>query len=186
LNERLREAHLALGNTVGEHTTVINLAANEFARGEPARAIALLHGILPAARLGGDKELLATAFGNLAGYLVAIDDLAPAAQAASDGISLLAPGEPGHLWVAVLIELLALVHALRGEPARAATLGGYADAALARHGYQRELVERSALARTNEALQAVLAPHDLERLRAEGAALMPELAVAIALSPLKN
>jgi hypothetical protein len=35
-------------------------------------------------------------------------------------------------------------------------------------------------------LQWVLAPHDLARLRAEGAALMPAMAVTIARSPLKN
>ena len=67
----------------------------------------------------------------------------------------------------------ALVFALREDLARAATLEGYADAAFARHGYEREFTETTTYARLTALLREELAPDELARLTTEGAALTP-------------
>jgi hypothetical protein len=84
--------------------------------------------------------------------------------------------------VAVSIEHLALVFAVRGDHAGAATLEGYADAALQLSGYPREFTETTTCDRLTALLRETLAPDELARLLAEGAALTPEAAIALALA----
>ena len=105
---------------------------------------------------------------NLAGYLVAVDDLPGAAAAAREAIGIRAAREPDHAHVAVAIEHLALVFALRGDHARAAILEGYADAAFARHGFEREFTETTTHDRLTALLREELAPDELARLTAGG------------------
>ena len=54
---------------------------------------------------------------NLAGYLVAVDDLSDAVKAAREAIGSDAARERDHVHVAIAIEHLALVFALRGDRA---------------------------------------------------------------------
>ncbi len=171
----------SLGNARGEQIAALNLAEIEHARGQTQRAIAIVRETLPAARSGADKTLLGNLLHNLAGYLVAVDDFPGAAAAAREAIGIRAAREPDHAQVAIAIEHLALVFALRGELARAASLEGYADAALQRHGYPREFTETTTHDRLNALLREELAPDELARLSAEGAALTPEAAIALAL-----
>ncbi len=95
-------------------------------RGQTRRAIAIVRETLPAARSGADRNVRALLLSNLAAYLVAVDDLHDAAAAARESIGIHAEREPDHAHVAIAIEHLALVFALRGDLARAATLEGYA------------------------------------------------------------
>ena len=76
---------------------------------------------------------------------------------------------------------MALVVALRGDCVRAATLEGYVDAAFARYGFPREFTETTTHDRLMALLRESLAPDELARLIAEGAALTPEAAIALAL-----
>ncbi len=89
--------------------------------------------------------------------------------------------EPDHAHIAIAIEHLALVVALRGDRARAAVLEGYADAALQRHGYEREFAEATTHDRLTAFLHEGLARDELARLTKGGAALTPETAIALAL-----
>jgi hypothetical protein len=89
--------------------------------------------------------------------------------------------EPDHVHIACGIEHLALVFALRGDLARAATLEGYADGAFARHGFPREFTEWTTHDRLAALIREEFAPDDLARLTAEGAALSPDAAIAEAL-----
>ena len=89
--------------------------------------------------------------------------------------------EPDHAYIAIVIEHLALVIALRGDRARATKLEGYADAACARHGYPREFTETTTHDRLTALLREERAPDELARLSGEGAALTPEAAVALEL-----
>ena len=130
----------------------LNLAEIEHARGQTQRAIAIAREVLPALRSGADKSMLASLLANLAGYLVAVDDLSGAVAAARESIGIHAAREPDHAYVAIAIEHLALVFALRGDRARAAMLEGYADAAFARHGFEREFTETT----THDRLTALL------------------------------
>ncbi|MFZ0681258.1 MAG: hypothetical protein WAM84_00095, partial [Candidatus Cybelea sp.] len=75
----------------------------------------------------------------------------------------------------------ALAVALRGDLARAATLEGYADAAFERQGYEREFTETTTHVRLAAILREGLALDELARPMAEGAALTPEAAIALAL-----
>ena len=141
MHEQLRREYRSLANERGSQVAGLNLAEVEHARGQTHRAIATVREMLPAARSRADTNLLANLLHNLAGYLAALDDLNGAAAAARESIGIHAAREPDHAHVAVAIEHLALVFALRGDFARAATLEGYADAALQRHGYERESTE---------------------------------------------
>jgi predicted ATPase/class 3 adenylate cyclase len=181
--EKLREEHRSLGYAHGEVTVANNLAELEHARGRTQRAIAIVHETLPMAR-SATSNLVAGLLGNLAGFLAAVDDLGGAAAAAREAIGLNASREPDHAHVAIALEHLALVFALRGDLARAATLEGYAGTAFARHGFQRELAERTTHDRLTALLQQGLAPDELARLTAEGATLAPEAAIALALEVL--
>ncbi len=178
--EQLRKEWRSLGNTRGELNVALSLAEVEHARGQTQRAIAIVREILPAVRSGADTNLLADLLHNLAGYVVAVDDLPGAVAAAREAIGIRATREPDHAHVAIAIEHLALVFALRGDRARAATLEGYANAALARHGYPREFTETTTHDRLTTLLREGLAPDELARLIAEGAALTPEAAIALA------
>jgi predicted ATPase/class 3 adenylate cyclase len=178
--EQLREVHRSLGDTNAEQSVALNLAEIEHKRGHTLRAIAIVRETLPAVRSSVNKGNLATLLLNLAGYLAAVDDLAGAAGASRESIRSRA-GEPDHAHVAGAIEHLALVFALRGDRARAATLEGYAVAAFGRHGFEREFTEKTTHERLSALLQADVMPDELARLGADGASLTPEAAIALSL-----
>ncbi len=179
--EQLRKEYRSLGDTRSEHVVAFNLAEIEHSRGQTQRAIALVRETLATVRVGADMALLANLLYNLAGYLVAVYDLPGAVAAARESIEIRGAREPDHPYVAVAIEHLALALAQRRERARAATLQGYADAVLRRHGFEREFGEKTTHDRLTALLRDELAPNELARLSAEGAALTPEAAIAFAL-----
>jgi predicted ATPase/class 3 adenylate cyclase len=179
--EQLRAENHALGNTGTEHLTAINLAECEHARGNTQRAIAIVREVFHEARSGDDEKLAANLLFNLAEYLAAVDDFPAAAVAAREAIEIYDASEPDHPYAAVAIELVALVAALLGNHARAAILEGYAAAAMQRHGCPRGFTETATYDRLIALLQETLAPDDLARLAAEGIALTPEAAIALAL-----
>ncbi|MGA8533724.1 MAG: adenylate/guanylate cyclase domain-containing protein [Candidatus Tumulicola sp.] len=179
--EELRKKSRSLGNPRGEQIAMINLTTVEYARGQTQRAIAITREVLSAVRSGADKSLLGILLNNLAGYLAATGDLPGVAAAAREAIGIRAAREPDHAHVAVAIDHLALFFALRGDRVRAATLESYADAALERHGRPRDVAETATRERLAALLQEALAPDELARLTAEGAALTPEAAIALAL-----
>ena len=180
-HEQIRNADRSLGNPAVEAAAAGNLAELEHSRGETRRAIAIVHETLPVVRSGGSRNLFARFLHNLAGYLAAVDDLAGALAAAREAIGLNASHNPDFAIVAIPLEHVALVFALRGDLARAATLEGYADAAFARHGFEREFTENTTHDRLAALLREQLAPDELARLTDAGAALAPEAAIALAL-----
>jgi hypothetical protein len=125
--------------------------------------------------------MLAIALANLAGYLVAVDDLPAARDIAREAIRALAPRDRQSPFIAISAEHLALALALAGDLPRAARLAGYADAALREFGFSREFTERTTHDRLTALLGESLTPADLGRLLAEGAALAPEAAIPLAL-----
>ncbi|MHB8432788.1 MAG: ATP-binding protein [Candidatus Tyrphobacter sp.] len=178
--EQLRKEQRSLGNTRAEHWSALNLAETEYARGQTQRAIALVRETLPATRSSADETLLTLMLVNLAGYLVAVDDLSNAVAAVRETIMILAKREPGHANIAIAIEHLALILALRGDLARAATLEGYVDAAFQQQGFERELTETTTHDRLTALLREGLTPNELAGSIAESAALTPEAAIALA------
>ncbi len=179
--EQLRTELRSHGNVRGELAGAFNLAEVEHARGQTQRAIAIVRETLPVVRAGDDKGALALLLVNLAGYFAAVDDLANAVASSRESIGIHAASEPDHVRVAMAIEHLALAIALRGDRACAAILEGYADAAFSRHGFERESTETTTHDRLAALLRESLAADELTRLTAEGAALKPEAAIALAM-----
>jgi len=179
--EQIRAEYRSRGYILGEHCMAMNLASIENERGQTQRAIGLVREILPAIRAARDTQFLAVGLLNLAAFLVAADDLTGAAEAAREVIGLYAKGEQDHMLVVLSIERFACVHALRGDLTRAAMLEGYADAAFQRIGYERDFSDKAVLDRLSRLLRERFTPDECERLTAEGAALTPEAASALAL-----
>jgi predicted ATPase/class 3 adenylate cyclase len=179
--EQLRKEQRLLGNIGGEQMMALCLAETEHARGHTQRAIAIVGETLPAVRAAAAKSWLGILLQNLTGYLAAMDDLPGALAAAREAIGIRAAREPDHIHVTIAMEHLALVFALRGELARAATLEGYAATSLERHGFPRSFTETTTHDRLTALLREGLAPDELARLSAQGAALTPEAAIALAL-----
>ena len=104
-----------------------------------------------------DKSTLDVLLHDLAGYLAAVDDLPGALAAAREAIEIRAR-DPDRAYIAVAMEHLSLVYALRGELTVAAVLEGYADAALRRYGFTREFTEATTHDRLTALLREGLAP----------------------------
>ena len=181
MHEQLRKAHHSYGNAHGERIAAGNLAEIEHARGRTQLAISIFEEMLPALRADRDRGRLATALNNLANYRAAEGDLREAVLAAREAIELQAATDPDDAYVGIGIENLALVAAVRGDASRAAVLEGYANAALQRQGIEREFTETTSYNRLAALLREGVAPDELARLTAEGAALTPEAAIALAL-----
>jgi predicted ATPase/class 3 adenylate cyclase len=177
LHDQLRREQRSLGNARAERSAAASCAEVEHARGQTQRAITIVREMLPPARSASDKNTLGLLLINLAGYLAAVDDL-HGADAAVREAAVIHEREPDHVHLAVAIENMALIFALRGDRTRAATLEGYAGAAFARHGFPREFTETMTYERLTAFLRETLAADELARLSAEGAALTPEAAVA--------
>ena len=179
--EQLLKEQCALGNIHKPGIFKSNLALIEHERGNTTRAIALGREVLAALRTGADRSLFAGSLCNFANFLVASDDIVGAIESAREAIATLASREPANFFVTCAIEILELVDALQGEFSRATRLGAYTDAALEDLGRKREFTEQAAHDRLTALLEANVAPTDRLRLTAEGAALTPEAAVALAL-----
>jgi len=179
--EQLRNEHRSLGNAHDELVAASNLAEIEHELGRTQRAIATAREILHTARTNPELILRTNVFHNLAGYLVATDELPGAASAAREALTRFAKTEVDHNGAAIAFEHLALVFALRNDFSRAAMLQSYADATFARHGFGREYTEQTTHERLSGLLQERLGPDERERLFAQGASLAPEAALTLAL-----
>ena len=180
--EELGKEHRELGNSREEAVTMLNHAWVLYRAGKTKQAIALSQELFAKFQGLADKAALANARCNFAEYLLAAGDIDEASRAAREAIALLAGQEPEGIVVSLSIESLALVAAFRSDPARAAVLRGYANAALQRAGYEREAPENWPSDRLTALLLEALRSDELAPLDAEGAALEPEAAMALALA----
>ncbi len=179
--EQLLREHRKIGNASFVRTITLSLAEVEHARGFTERSVALLRGVVPETRAGGDRGMFATMLANFAGYLVAVNETAAAVDVAREAIRELAARDPESYNLAVSAEHLALALALEGDYERAARLSGYADATFARAQFEREFTETTTYDRLRGILHDTLREEHLASLVAEGAALAPEDAIALAL-----
>jgi predicted ATPase/class 3 adenylate cyclase len=178
--EQQRKEARSAGNVDDEVCATVNLAELEHERGHAQRAIEVVSETLPLARSGTAKNKVAAMLHNLAGYLAAVDDLGGAAAAAREAIRIVASREPDPVYVAIPLEHLALVFALRGELARAAILEGCVQAVFERDGYNREPTECMTHERLIALIREGLSPAELAESSAEGAALTLHAAILLA------
>jgi ATP/maltotriose-dependent transcriptional regulator MalT len=179
--EQLRSADRALGNIRNVNIFTSYLADIEFRRGHTARAIEMWSEMLPALRHEGEKIFLSQVLTLLAAALTATGDFDGAIEAARESIDAMSLGDADHAHTALAIETLALLLALRGDARRAARLAAYADATLTRLSYKREFADQAGYERLNVLLHETLSSEERARLTAEGAALEPQAAIALAL-----
>ena len=177
--EALVKAHRALGNTA-ELRNTLNFAEVLHHLGETRRAIATVREALPRFRAGRSRETLTGVLQNFAGYLLQTDEVPEARAIAREAIRVAASYDR-ESDVAMSVEHLALALALHGDVSRAAELEGFADNAMRDVGFRREFTETTTYDRLMSLLREKLAPDDLARLLADGAALSREAAVALAL-----
>ena len=177
--EQLRREYRSIGDVASAHRVAYNIALCEQQLGRTQRAVDILNEILPDFRAGQDPHVLYLTLTLLASYCITAGDLEGAVTALREVIGKCARLEPDSFRVADATELLALVNALRGDYVRAAKQEGYAEAAFRQHGFHNR--EEHHYDRLMALLREGLAPDELERLLAEGAGLLPEAVIALAL-----
>lgn len=162
----------ALGVPMTNDVFVINFAEMEHLRGNTARAVAFVRERLPSIT---SRRSRADILMNLAGYLVAVDDVPAARRAAEDSRDL--RNETDTVLRAVATEHLALVIALEGDLRRAARVLGYTSYCLARAGFERENTERTTYDRLRALLADELDSDEIARCEAQGRDYTPRQAL---------
>jgi predicted ATPase/class 3 adenylate cyclase len=155
----------------------------EHARGETARAIALITESLPRFRLLG-REIGTVVLANLAAYHVALDQLDRAAAVGTEAVVTLERLAPDGVLVTIAIEHLALVLAISGDLVTAARIAGYTDANIERLGAAREYTEKFTRTRLVRVLDDLPAG-ELASLTAEGEGLTTGAAIAETLEAIR-
>lgn len=177
---QLMEQQLSRGDVAGELLTRVYLAYSTYMSGSIAEAIVMANKTLALIRPTGNVHLLGIMQMDLAAFLCAADDLHGAAHAAFEAIGKFISIETESSNVAMAIEILGLVCALRGDYTRAAMLAGFADAAVERNGFERDAASLRTHRRLTALIEESFSPRDLERLRNEGARFSPEAAASFA------
>lgn len=152
-----------------------------FAEGETAKAIECAREAEHVFRERRDEgALFCTALLNLAAYRIAEGELTEAWPAAREALELAQRRDDAFI-IAVGAAHAARLGAERGDVESAARLTGFVDASYERMGAVREPTEKKSYDRTIELLESALPGERLASLRAEGAALDQDAAVAEAL-----
>jgi predicted ATPase/class 3 adenylate cyclase len=175
---RLRDQFRSLGSSRNEALSISNLAEIEFRREQYLQSADLWREAVAMIRGENQPSLLFAWLVCLGSTLALRGDLQAATTAAIESLAIGARQTPEH--AALGIELCAYIVAEQGDVERSARLAGYAAACLARIGYVREHVASTIHHRLTALLAEHLAPDILARLTAEGAALTPEAAMALA------
>jgi predicted ATPase/class 3 adenylate cyclase len=169
------------GNVHNEFVQRFHLAILEKARDDTQSAIVRISEILPSLRRHRENAILGEALLFLASLLVETNDLRGADAATREAIEIFAAGAPEYFVVSVAVQYFALIFALQGDLERAAVLQGYAALALERIGTRRDRIGLKIVERLSGLLREGLPPQTRARLVAEGAALTPAAAIALAL-----
>lgn len=167
LGETLAAAK-ALGDEVASAAYLFNLAELEFSEGEAATAVRHASDAL-AMYLGAKNfRLVAIVQANLAIYRIALEQFGEARTEASEAIRWARETQYSYC-MAIAIQHLALLLALRGERHRAARLTGYVDAAYQKLGNKREPTEEWGYQKLLSSMREEIAADELDTLIAEGA-----------------
>ncbi len=159
----------SLGNAHWRMVSMLNLAEIEHQRGRTQQAIRLAREAAPEAAKRLSPNAYVHLMNNLAGYLVAIDDLPAARASAQESLARLALADPKSGLSSIALEHLALIIALEGDAERAARVHGFCEAAYAAAGYVREYTERTSSERLTALLESRLGAREAAARRAAGA-----------------
>ena len=170
-----------LGDRTGILASSLNLAELEFLSGDGPKAIDYATQAVAEARRAGNVAMLAHLLANLAGYLLARDDVAGARAAAREAL-MLNRALDHNAWAPACVEHLALAAARSGAPQKAARLLGYTSEYFRRTDQTRDRLEQAGYDRLVRLLKDALPEATLESLRAEGAAWPDKIADAAAMA----
>lgn len=170
-----------LADGYGAARTQGGLAELEFACGNVDAAIVLVDEAALTFERVGSKTRLATARVNAAAYRLTLGEVYAAGMDAVDGLELALRAQDKPL-IAVAIQQIAFVLALRGRAKPAALLTGYVSAWYEGEGYQRERTEQLIYDKLMASLAETLAVDELDRLARHGAMLAESNAVEAARS----
>jgi hypothetical protein len=180
---RYYEEALAMGRTLGDRTGMLacsmNIAELEFFSGQPRTAIAYARQAVVAARRAGAVFMQANLLHNLAGYLLAVDEIEDGRLAACEALALYLALDHRD-WAVLCIEHLALAHALSGATQPAARLLGYTEGHFNRTDQVRDLLEQGGHDRLSALLAAALPADRMAALVVEGAGWADDVAEAVA------
>ena len=172
-------AYRALGKD--EAAVVLgNLAEREFGEGQVEPALRLAGEALEIHLRGKNLSWLAIDYSNIAAYRIAAGDLGGARGAACEGLRL-AQQVQDALTIAITLQHIALLLALRGEVNHAGRLIGYVDLQFEELGLEREATEKWGYEKLMAALHEHLSDVQIEKLAAEAAAWSEDQAVEEAL-----
>jgi tetratricopeptide (TPR) repeat protein len=164
----------------------LNYAELEFANGDIRRAIGLIETAIehlrsvPAGTDMSNELAQVVPRLNLAACLIIVGDLEQARAAATAATDLACDGRyPLHM--AIAVQHLATVAALKGDPARAARLLGFVNSVYGVEGVDREPTEARLFGVLSDALRSSLDDRRLSNLLEQGALLREEEAIAVAL-----
>ncbi|MBV8530541.1 MAG: hypothetical protein JO104_04435, partial [Candidatus Eremiobacteraeota bacterium] len=167
---------LALGDEIVATAIQVSMSEIEYVRGNAARALEL---VSPIKAKAGPFFIRVNACIHSIAYQIAVGNIAQARIDARDALRLVRGISDGTLSV---IEQLATVAALDGDPSRGARLRGYVDAWYRNEGSARGPSEARSYEVLMAALRKNLTDAEIETLAAEGAQLSEDQAIAVALS----
>ena len=121
----------------------------------------------------------------MAAYRIALGDVDGAREAAREGLRCAQQVQDAQL-IAIALQHIALLLALRGEVYDAARLIGYVNAQFKELGNEREATEKWGYEKLMAALREQLSEAELEKLAAEGAAWSEDQAAEEALQGLTD
>jgi non-specific serine/threonine protein kinase len=161
----------------------LNLAEAEFVLGRPASALDIAEDALTRLRRGNRLQSVAHILSNIAAYLIALDRFDEALARAREAFAVPRHVREDIVWLYALQHMAAAVAlgagAVRGaQAAYAARILGFVDAALARFGARREVIEQREYDRAAAALRAALGPNEYEGNVAHGAGWTADEAAA--------
>jgi len=174
----IRDHFRSLGSRRNEALSISNLAEVEFARKHYLQSADLWREAIAMIRSENQEHLLCLWLLGLGSTLALGGDLQAATLAAIE--SWVIGARHGQEHAAPAIELHAYICALQGDLERSARLAGYAATCFPRVEIARDKVPAMIFNRLTELMEDRLAPDSLARLTAEGAALTPEAAMALA------
>jgi predicted ATPase/class 3 adenylate cyclase len=166
----------ALGDEGGTAIVLANLAEMEFADGRVEQALRLTTEALEILARGKNVTNLAIGYNNTAAYRIALGDVDGADKAAREGLRWARQAQSA-LHIAMTLQQLALLGALRRQAHNAARLIGYVDRQYKELGSERESTEQMGYKKLMAALQEQLSDREMEMLAAEGAAWSEDQAV---------
>ena len=172
-------AYKALGNEPGAALVLANLAELEFGDGRVEQAVCFAGEGLEIGARGKNVSSLAVSYLNIAAYLIALDDVDGAREAALEGLRLGRQAQHG-LYIAIALQHLALLVALRGEVNDATRLIGYVNGQYKELGSERQATEKWGYENLMTALHEQLSEAQIRRFAAEGATWTEDQAVEAA------